>query len=202
MLDTITYPRAATLLCEIILGSLLSGRQERSNKETVRGRGKAFPSSVRTTFPQNPGLNLLPDPFWLDWKRSIRAAKWENNCSTQHRLWSMYLDTTWLAGTDESGLGQEKTMQWRMKVTSVRSNYGNTGVWLFEWQVTLRYWNTFFSSLQTKNKRCVMILTTLWVCTSQQWILKLQNLIMRTGNDCCCLFPTQRKADHTSDGFK
>lgn len=50
--------------------------------------------------------------FDLTWpfrgKRSSSAAKWGNNCASQHRLWSIHFDATSLAGRDGNVLAERK----------------------------------------------------------------------------------------------
>lgn len=110
--------RAASLLSEIILDSLGEEEEEEDRIKELGRNTNCIPFIYLNDPPTEFfGLNLMANPFWLDSavrrKGSITAAKWENNCAAQRRLWSIHLDTTRLAGRDENMLAQ------RMEVTSV-----------------------------------------------------------------------------------
>lgn len=101
--------RAARLLSEIILDSLLSGGgRGRSNKAALEEQEVHTLHLFQWPSHRLFGLNLIANPFWLHLavqrKRSITTAKWENNLAAQHQLWSIHLGTTWQAGRDETVL--------------------------------------------------------------------------------------------------
>lgn len=82
------------------LAGLRGGEEEDWIKELQRIK-KCIPS----VYLNHPPMDFLDLIWWLihfdltvQRKGSITRTKWENNCAAQHRLWSIHLDTTWLAG--------------------------------------------------------------------------------------------------------